>query len=273
MNQLMELTPEKHIKFLQSRLRDTIEQKRSAIRKFERLRRQTLPKLICVEFNQKDIDTQNDLIRNLLRENEMLYKLNDSLEKRAVESETAAYTSEEISKLYQAELESLHTESDKLKKQIYTLQQKLNIRESEIRSIKSATGLPILVRGYEQDLYTDEQKDLVIEILEQALQNSIEGSRKHDVLKSILKANPEIGVRKSLKAKLISWFHSFKGWDYTGIERKKEFLDMGFNLVSKKNHIKFIFKGDNRYPIVLASTPTDTRSPMNTMSDTVKKIF
>lgn len=90
MNQLMELTPERKIKFLQSRLQDTIEQKRAAIRKFERLRRQTLPKLIYVELNQKDIDEQNDLIRNLLKENEMLYKLNDSLEQRAAESETVA---------------------------------------------------------------------------------------------------------------------------------------------------------------------------------------
>lgn len=85
------------------------------------------------------------------------------------------------------------------------------MRESEIKSIKAATDLPILVQGDEEDLYTDEQKDLVISILEQALQNSMDGSRKHDVLKSILKANPETGVRKSLKAKLISWFHSFKG--------------------------------------------------------------
>lgn len=274
MNQLMELTPERHIKFLQLRLQDTIEQKRSAIKKFERLRRQTLPKVICVEFDRKDIDAQNELIRNLLKENEALYKLNSSLEKRAVESEAAAYTSEEVSKLYQAELENLHTESDGLRKQIYVLQQKLNIRESEIKSIKAATNLPILVLGDEQDLYTDEQRDLVIEILEQAFRNSIAGSRKYDVLKSILKANPETGVRRSLKAKLASWFHSLRGWNSASTEQKKEFLDMGFNLISKKNHVKFVFKGDNRYPIVLACTPTDiTRNSMNSLSDIVKKIF
>lgn len=268
------MTSEEQVKFLQSRLQDTISQKRSIQRKYEYLRKQMLPKIIYVESDRRLIEDQNNMIRNLLEENQALYQLNDSLEKRASEAEESASYTEEVSKLYQLELDKVHAEIESLKRENFNLQQKLNRKMEQIDTLRASTSAPLIVEGDEHDLYPDEQKDLLVEILEQAFQNTIKGTRRYDVLSSILEANHKTGIRDELKQRIISWFQGFINWKTTKQAKRTEFSDIGFDLVSEKNHTKFVFKKDDRYAITISCSPTDiAHGTKNTMSDTLRTIF
>lgn len=244
--------------------------------KLEETRKRNLPKMIyCVpdKFLLDHFDEQLEMIINLTRENAYLYINNASLAERIKEAEKVASYSDDMAVLYTKEIEDLHNEVGDLKVQLRQLQGKLEAKELEIESIKSQNTNPILFQGDESDLYQDEIKDTILEILENNLETHESDSRSYHIISSILKANKKGTTKKKLRERIIQVFRNFSGYDRCSASEKKEIKDMGFEIVSLSNHIKAIFKGDERYWITLAKTSSCNHAGKNTMFDILKKVL
>lgn len=140
-----------------------------------------------------------------------------------------------------------------------------------LESYKAKVGTPLIVSGKEQDLYDSEQKDLIIDLIQSAYNNSQDGTRVHDIYKSILQANPENGYRRRLKTALAEIFKKYAKSDLNIIDILN---DAGVSAEYFKNgHIKITINGDDRYIVSVSSTPSDYRSGMNALADINKMFF
>ena len=50
------------------------------------------------------------------------------------------------------------------------------------------------------------------------------------------------------------------------------YKELGFEVVSEKNHYKIVFKGDEKYWFPISKTPSDGRSGRNLASDIIKRL-
>lgn len=106
-------------------------------------------------------------------------------------------------------------------------------------------------------------------ILTNALQNYAEDTRAYELLKATIDDNPVKGYGKEIFERIKQIFSRGEG-----IKDKEfaELRELGFEVVSEKNHYKIVFKGDEKYWFPISKTPSDGRSGKNLASDIVKKL-
>lgn len=194
-----------------------------------------------------------------------LNQTKESMRKQALEE-----AKEEADKI----LESFDEDMQKKDSEIEKLTSELQKKEYEISWLKakldSMTEIPVLIAGDEDDFYPGEIKDFVLSAVKKELSSTEYKTRRYDVLKDILEANDykATGEQRAEKAKrLLS--------NYSGMtpKVKKGLEDIGF-VFDKSDHQKVKYYGDDRYPVVYASTPSDKgRGGKNNASYTIKKAF
>ena len=174
------------------------------------------------------------------------------------------------------EIDKLHSYIEDLEKQMSDLNAKNSALEYSINKKSDnqpATGLSI--QCTEKDMYDGEIADVVLKALSKEVKsmsgdNALKGSRKYSVLSSIVDNNEITDVPDKVKAAL-------KEATASGAVSKDSFAPLerlGFKAsVNGNNHIKLTFCDDDRYSAVFSSTPSDTRSVVNTVSDYTRKLF
>lgn len=195
---------------------------------------------------------------------EYIKYLEDELgkEKKAREEDKKFYEAMEAE--YDKELKQLH-------KELNATKGKMLSQQIILESYKAKVGTPLIVEGKEQDLYPGEQKDLILELLNVALNNSDKTTRTHTICESILKANQEIGRRRKIKESIALILKKYDGKDTVGtIDRINE---SGLSAErAKSNHILITLNNDSRYLVTLSSTPSDYRCGMNALAD-IHRVF
>ena len=170
--------------------------------------------------------------------------------------------------IYESVLEEYSKIADDLNKEILRLQTKCESYESSIASYRARVNNPVLVEGNEKDLYEGEQRDHVVAILKRSLPDIPERTRRHDVIKSIIDANPEKRTKDDLIneiAKILKSNVNMTTNVRAGLEKAGfVFRDASGTCTS---HYTAYFKGDKRYKITLFATPSDCRNTMNVISD------
>lgn len=156
---------------------------------------------------------------------------------------------------------SLYNEPMKeLKRKNASLQAQLDAANAIINSLSGNGVLNIVI----EDLYSGEQKDFILSILEQVKIKCLPGSRPYEILDSILAANNKTGVGDKLAADV---------WDIIGKSSKigereiSKLNDLGFKYVSSKRHPKLKFC--DRYLFVLPSTPGDKRHGLKNLASEI----
>lgn len=155
------------------------------------------------------------------------------------------------------DLEHIVEENDKLKEEI----KKLKLENAKLNAcVNTEARRPLLYYGKEDDLYEEEIKDFVLEIIKEQLErggvpNGNSRYRRYDVLKDILEANNYTGShqekREALKAAL-------SGYRNMTMATRLALEDIGFTIEHFK-HCKVKFCGDNRYESTLPCTGSDSR--------------
>lgn len=195
---------------------------------------------------------------------EYIKYLEDELakEKQARAEEKKFYDSLESE--YENEIKSLH-------KELNTVKGKMLSQQIILESYKAKVGTPLIIEGKEQDLYTGEQKDLIIELLTVALNNSDKMSRTRTICESILKANQETGRRRKIKESIALLLKKYDGKDVPWTIDKIN--ESGLTAErTKSGHILITLNHDTRYTVTLSSTPSDFRCGMNALAD-VHRVF
>ncbi|MCI8670303.1 MAG: hypothetical protein HFI34_12440 [Lachnospiraceae bacterium] len=94
-------------------------------------------------------------------------------------------------------------------------------------------------------------------------------SRKYHILKSISLQNHVTNVAGDIVEDLKNILNGDGSFNNA---KRKRIIDLGFEIKEGK-HYKLTYKGDDRYMLTLAKTPSDYRSNKNAVSKAAKKIF
>ena len=211
-------------------------------------------------------DTKLHLPATLTTWDDVNYAVVQNKMKDAVERQAAA----------EAEKDEVYTligeENKELQNYIDEQKEIIDSQARELADLRSRIGKKdaenaLLQRGDESDIYSGEVEDFVLEILNDAYNNSVEGTRRHDVLKDLLNRNEykKRGEKRRERLRVLDTYNGMRG------PVKQELLDLGFDITDDGKHIKLIYGGDERYICILAKTPSDHREGKNARSQIARK--
>ena len=174
--------------------------------------------------------------------------------------EELEYENREYSRKY----EEMIKELNKLKLENERLNYRLNSYSGE--------GTPLIICGNENDIYPNEQKEIIIEILKSYLKNNVEkASRRADILRSIIEANNVQGIPAEYR-KIIK--EAFEGYNKFNVPKIINALKKtGIDIINHKGHYKLQYNSDPRYTYEAASTPSDFKSGANAAAIINKLMF
>ncbi len=129
---------------------------------------------------------------------------------------------------------------------------------------------PMLYYGDEKEFFTGEIRDMVLGAVEDALNATEKSTRRADVLEDILNANPCGHLTDERKQRIKTLFKGYK--NFTGM-MQQELEKMGFEVTGDGKHYKISYKGETRYTVTAAKTPSDVRSGINCAAQMNKMMF
>ena len=193
---------------------------------------------------------------------------------------------------YQKLLEQLETERQEwrqnamnLSEQVQKQEQQLQGQQAELDHLRAQlrrriedlaqadTNTIVLARS-ERDFYREEAKSFILEILSRAADQVHKGSRVQHILQDLIQnnhANEGKSYRQRLREDINHLFKGYRKWCDDSYEA--ELHKLGFEVVSEKNYVVIRFRGDNRYQISLAKTPSDQRAGYEIAQNIRNKIF
>jgi len=145
---------------------------------------------------------------------------------------------------------------------------KAEVRKHESTS-QARAGLTLRT-GQEQNYYTGELLNIVLDALREAQRGLSEESRRAHVLSAIINTNGADGEAKKNRELLKQVLRDYRSMD---ARTRKALSDMGFSIEDDGKHYKLMFKGDERYVFTLAKTGSDYRGGLNAASDIGKRLF
>ena len=196
-------------------------------------------------------------IRNhkLKEENTEVYKENARVEKE----------NSDIVNTFDYDLKKSDEEIEKLKKKVNELEIENQILRKRVESSESA---PLLFYGLENELYTGEIKEILMNILENV--NVNEGSRRQHIINDLLKANV---IKPTIKDRHASLKQTLSEYREMTPDIRKGLEELGFSISSDGKHHKLVYRGDNRYQITIPKTSSDYRSGLNAATYIIKNMM
>ncbi len=128
---------------------------------------------------------------------------------------------------------------------------------------------PILDPGIEQDLYRNERRDTVLEILQEAVNKIRPDSRRLHIINDILKHNEYIGEKKKIETQIKSLLKNLE----LDSKTRRGMEELGFVITQDGKHYKATFVNDNRYTFSFSRTSSDHRAGKNISSDIANTLF
>ncbi|MCD8307593.1 MAG: hypothetical protein LUD51_05155 [Clostridia bacterium] len=153
---------------------------------------------------------------------------------------------------------SLEKEVRELKEKVTALSAENSMLLSRASRRKSSTDAPsadfIIRKGDVPEFYDEEQYDMIISILQNALANCTADTRQKELLEQVLANNPIRGNGKEIFDTVKRVFTSGRrltAKDASDLSR------VGIRIVSDNKHYKLVFKDNSKYMFILSKTPSD----------------
>lgn len=187
--------------------------------------------------------------------------LDAEAKKNALKYQNAASENEALSELQEEFLKQEQINKAERERNLAEISRLQYENHNLFRRIEKAESgaQPILHMGAEKDYYKGEHLEIVIEILRDYLEKSVGAdstTRRHDVLQSILDANPAEGTPEKFR-KLIK--NAFEGYtDFTSKKIQDALRETGIEVVNHSGHYKIAYHGDTRYTYEAAATSSDS---------------
>lgn len=163
----------------------------------------------------------------------------------------------------------LKDELSREKKRAFLLSEQLSKKWS---NLTESDNEALVFYGDEKDLYPGEQKTCVLSILEDSFAKANEGTRKYDILKSVLSENPVPDEADKL-------FTDIKNLFYTGFELnargKQDLKALGFipAHANDSSHYYVQFMDDPRYGFTMAKTTSDNKRAWKNMYSDITRVL
>ena len=114
--------------------------------------------------------------------------------------------------------------------------------------------------GAENDFYTGERKDILLSVLEDALASLKPGSRRRDVVASVIAANGGGEKQRAREKELKAILRGYVSMDASVRTRLQKF---GFVINGAGKHYILVYYGDNRYAYTISKTAGDGQAGVN----------
>ena len=121
-------------------------------------------------------------------------------------------------------------------------------------------GQQFIEPGVEKDFYTDERKAIVLSVLSDAVSSLKRGSRRRDVVASVLAANGGGEQQKEREKELKAILRGYVSMEASVRNRLQKF---GFVINGAGKHYELVYYGDKRYAYTFSKTASDARAGMN----------
>ncbi|MBN8413595.1 hypothetical protein [Halomonas litopenaei] len=135
---------------------------------------------------------------------------------------------------------------------------------------KAVSGVPVLARGSELDLYENETVELLNDVLAKALGDAQDNSRRQHLLQSLVAAIEPSSNRDELIARIKAALSQYRKLDSA---MSHELEELGFDIEADGKHYKMTFRGDQRYTITMPKTSSDHRAGKNLVSQIKGVLF
>ena len=164
-------------------------------------------------------------------------------------------------------IEELEEEINKLKSKIIAYEQ-IDIKR------KSCMEQHIISNSSEKELYLGELKDIILKVIkkEALLMNedpNQKASRKYHVINDLMKMNRESEKQDDIVKKIKNMLNGDGSFNKS---QKRQVMELGFEIEDGK-HYKLKYKGDDRYSLTLAKTPSDYKANINAVQEIIRVLF
>ena len=183
-----------------------------------------------------------------------------ALEDAKMEADRILDGFEEDMRKLQDQIEQLSRENDALTSEIYGLRSKMN----------SIDRKPIIFLGDEDEFYTGEIKEMILDAIEDALKRVTNKTRRFDVLNDILEKNMYEKIRAERERVIKNMFKDYKTLSAT---LRQELKDLGFEITEDGKHYRLTYYGDDRYKTTIAKTGSDWREGKNIAATILKNMM
>lgn len=173
---------------------------------------------------------------------------------------------EEYITAFDGQLSALSEQLDSANREISRLQSLVQAYEARSGSREGS----LLDRGNESDFYPDEANDVLLDAIAMGRQSVPQGSRRANIIDSILTANKKTGEGDKLAEQLKAILRDYKTMD---AKRRSQLQDVGLVLTDEGKHIKAAFRNDPRYLFVISKTSSDHRAGLNLANEIKRSLF
>lgn len=196
----------------------------------------------------------------LLSQRQERIKAEKEKEKAKNETQTIFDTFNDDLERLQSQVNELTSNNEALKAEIIGLREKL-----------VTDRIPVLYLGEEDELFTDEIKDVVLSALTEALSNTPAPSRRRDILSDIIDENNYAHILETRRAELKNTLKTYQRMTST---IKQKLSELGIAIISEDGkHYKLEYYNDSRYIETLSKTPSNDRGIKNTISQIINKLL
>ena len=130
--------------------------------------------------------------------------------------------------------------------------------------------VPVVFFGDEEEFYSGEIKEMILDALEESLKAATPKTRRYDVLNDILENNAYEKIHEERETIIKNLFKNYK--TLSGIMRQ-ELKDIGFEITDDGKHYRLTYYGDDRYKTTIAKTGSDWREGKNIAATILKNMM
>ena len=177
-------------------------------------------------------------------------------------------TIEEMMEYYDRKIDELQAENEMLLAEKEALERRLQ----DHSAAGKAAGNDLLRAGEECDLYPQEIREILVDVLRDARKGVPNGSRRANILDDLLGHN-EVEGSPGRKAQALK--NALKGYTDLDSSLRRKLEDLGIDVAEQgRKHYKLRYYGDDRYTASMACTGSDAgRGGRNLAAELIQKFF
>ena len=258
-----------------------IDEKNNSENKAEELQQRV--QQITEEY-QTQITTLESNSNQLKEQNKYLINEKSNSENKAEELQQRV---QQITSKYESQLAALQTNKFVIEKGIQandkinsSLRAKYDHLNEEIRRLEGYKqkylehNRTIILEATEIDFYPHEKQAIILDILCKQRNKFHKDSRREHIVKDIIEHNKDITrIYQDKIDHIEKLFCNYSGKGKSIKTIINELKKLGFELVSDKNHYKFIWNKIDRYCIIISKTPGDNNAWNKIVSNFRNKFF
>lgn len=210
-------------------------------------------------------------VENLADDSDYKVLLEEAMEELELQQETSNAELETLRiTLTDAESMFYEAESDKALIENKAMQLEAKVTYLEGRLDGKPSGVPVLIKKNEVDLYDGEITGILIDILKSSFASAKQYTRKKDILKDIIESNEQSTIKNKMLEDL-----KVELRNYRSLTPKLRAILSSVNIevIVDGNHNKAKFIHDERYSVTFAKTASDALAGRNNLSIIKENLF